>query len=92
MNFFTYSDIDLDPMSLWPVIISLIILAIATIIFFLLPAIIDFDMSFLWVVGLFILVYVGVAIYLSGHLTLSPAPTQGSIPETTTEVTDTVSQ
>lgn len=52
----------------WPMIISLLILALAYILYRMLPEILDQEMSFLWVIGVFLLLYIGAAIYLSRSL------------------------
>lgn len=49
----------------WPVVISLVVLIIAYALFYMLPEIIDSGMSFIWIIGCFLLLYVGAALYLS---------------------------
>lgn len=50
---------------IWPVVISLVVLVLAYVLFFVLPEIIDSGMSFIWVIGCFLLLYIGAALYLS---------------------------
>lgn len=52
----------------WPMLVSLSIMAIAYTLYRMLPEIIDYSMSFLWIVGGFLAVYIGAAIYLSWSL------------------------
>lgn len=48
-----------------PIIISCLVLGLAVVLYYLLPAIIDFEMSFLWAAGIFFILYIGAAVYLS---------------------------
>lgn len=80
-------------MSFWPIIVGIAILAIAVILYHLLPAIIDFEMSFLWVIGIFLVFYVGAAVYLSYSIpaigkTLTPSQqqAQNADPAKSTEI------
>lgn len=52
-------------MYFWPILISLMVLAAAFVIFYMLPTIIEHEMSFLWVIAVFLLIYIGAAIYVS---------------------------
>lgn len=55
-------------MYFWPIIITVLILGVACVLFFMLPAIIDYEMSFLWVIAGFLALYIGAALYLSHSL------------------------
>lgn len=55
-------------MPILPVIIALLILAAAYVLFYLLPAIIDQDYSFLHVIAVFLIIYLAAAFYLSRNL------------------------
>ncbi|MBU1033053.1 MAG: hypothetical protein ABH820_04300 [Patescibacteria group bacterium] len=52
-------------MPLLPIIIAVLVLIVAITIYHLLPAIIDYEMTFLWAVGIFFIFYIGAAIYLT---------------------------
>lgn len=63
----------------WPILVSLVILAIAYTLYRMMPEIIDGEMSMLWVTGAFLLIYIGAAVYLSYSIPAfgrSTAPTQ----------------
>lgn len=56
---------------LWPIIISLLVLGLAYVLFYMLPEITDFEMSFVWVIVGFLAVYIIAAVYLGFRL---PSP------------------
>jgi hypothetical protein len=58
-------------MTFWPIVISLLVLGLAYLLFYFLPEIIDSGNSFLWVIGGFLVIYGGVAFYLSSSV---PSP------------------
>jgi hypothetical protein len=47
------------------IIIACLVMGLAIWLYFMLPAIIDFEMSFLWAVGVFLILYIGAAVYLT---------------------------
>lgn len=72
-------------MFLAPLIVSLGILAIAYLLFRVLPEIIDFDRSFLWVIGGFLVLYIGAAVYVSHSLPALSQTFHGDFTEYVTE-------
>jgi hypothetical protein len=75
-------------MNFWPVIIVILILGVAVALFYVLPAVIDYEMSFLWIIAGFLILYIGAAVYLSYSLpALSQSEQSNVIQDTTTEVT-----
>lgn len=68
----------------WPTLIVVGILAVAITLYELLPAISDSGESWvLWVVGFFLLAYVGAAFYLNKHLPSLDRPTGAVLGEQT---------
>lgn len=73
---------------LWPIIIAILVLGIAYVLFYMLPAVHDDGNSFLWIIAGFVLVYILAATYLGFRL---PSPlahagtrtTQDALAETT---------
>lgn len=52
----------------WPVVVSLLILAIAYLIFYVMKNILDFGSYFLYVIAGFLILYILAAIYVSKRL------------------------
>ena len=52
-------------MYFWPIVITILMLAVACVLFYMLPEVIDQGASFLWIIAGFLVLYVGAALYLS---------------------------
>jgi hypothetical protein len=82
-------------MFFWPIVIALVTLAVACVLFFVLPEIIDYETSFLWVIAGFLILYVGAALYLSHSIPAwGQSDTSQVIQDQTTEstVTDVIAK
>jgi len=75
-------------MFFWPIVITVVTLVIACVLFFVLPEIIDYGMSFIWVAAGFLILYIGAALYLSHSIPAwGQSETSKVIQDQTTETT-----
>lgn len=82
---------------IWPLAIASGVMLIAYLLYRMLPEIIDYENSILWITGIFLLVYIAAAYYLSRSLPSlrsTPSPTQAVTVESLTvvQVSDVISQ
>jgi hypothetical protein len=82
-------------MYFWPIVISIAVLAVAALLFMILPEIIDAGTSFLWVIAGFLVIYIGAALYLSHSIPAWGQTDQSNVVDDGTvesSVTDVISK
>lgn len=65
----------------WPLFVALGVMALAYLLYRMLPEVVDHGSIFLWIIAAFLVVYVGAAFYLGRYLPKFDQPTKTATQE-----------